>query len=285
MILLMQKSILITGCSSGIGLVTAQFLKNQGYQVFATARKAADLAQLQQLGLEAIECDVNDSASIQMAVKNVLAKTNGELYALINNAGFGMPGALEDLSREQLRTQFETNVFGLQEMTNAVLPTMRKQKEGRIINISSLLGIVSLPFRGAYNASKYAVEGLSDTLRLELAGTGIYVSMIEPGPIESQFRATAIRKAKENLPKSNTVHQTTYDFMLKHFEEVKDDSAFTLPPEAVAKKILKALESKNPKARYPVTFPTYFFAYAKRWLPTCALDWILRKISKAELKK
>lgn len=268
----------------GIGLSTALFLKQHGYRVFATARKQTDLDQLQTFKLEAIQLDVNDSASIKIAVQTVLEKTSGQLYGLINNAGFGMAGALEDLSREQLRTQFETNVFGLQEMTNAVLPIMRKQKEGRIINISSVLGIISLPYRGAYNASKYAVEGLSDTLRLELAGTGIYVSMIEPGPIQSQFRTTAISKGKENLSNPDTVHKATYDFMLKYFKEVKDNSAFTLPPEAVAKKILKALESKNPKAHYPVTFPTYFFTYAKRCLPTRTLDWILRRISKAELK-
>jgi len=185
---MMQKTILITGCSSGIGFDAAVSLKNRGHRVIASCRRIADVERLQQLGVETIQLDVNDEDSITKGFQLVLEKTRGHLDVLINNAGYGQAGALEDVPRSALIAQFNTNVFGLMELTRQAIPVMRTQGYGRIINISSVLGFISMPFRGAYNASKYAVEGLCDTLRLELKPAGIHVITIEPGPIDSRFR-------------------------------------------------------------------------------------------------
>lgn len=271
----MNKFILITGCSSGIGLCTAHYLQQRGYSVFAAVRKSEDKQRLQALGLNAILLDVNDSASIQNGLAVVLSQTNGRLDALINNAGFGVMGAVEDLTRESLRAQFETNVFGLHELTKQVIPVMRRQKQGRIINLSSVLGFVSMSYRGAYCASKYAVEALSDSLRLELRGTGIHVVLIEPGPIVSQFRQTASAVTRENIDMTTSIHRELYSGMLERQQQQKDSSWFTQGPEAVAKKIFHALESPQPKLRYFVTLPTYFLAILKRLLPARWLDRIL----------
>ncbi len=192
-----NKSILITGCSTGIGLCVAQGLQDRGYRVFATARKKDDVKKLQSLGLESLQLDLDDSQSIQTAVKEILNRTNGTLDALFNNGAYGQAGAVEDLSRDVLRQQFETNVFGWHELTNLVLPVMLKQGHGRIIQNSSVLGFVALKFRGAYSASKYAIEGLTDTLRQELSGTNIFISLVEPGPIESQFRKNSFAMYKK----------------------------------------------------------------------------------------
>ena len=194
-----QKSILITGCSTGIGYCVAKGLKQRGYRVIATARRKESVEQLVSEGFESLQLDLSSSDSIQLAFKEVIKLTDGNLYALFNNGAFGLPGAVEDLSRENLKVQFETNVFGWLELTNLVIPLMRKQGFGRIIQNSSVLGFVAMPFRGAYNASKYAIEGLSDTLRLELKNTNIYISLIEPGPIISQFRANAVTALEQHL--------------------------------------------------------------------------------------
>ena len=186
-----KKSVLITGCSTGIGRSAAEILKQRGYRVFATARKHEDVAQLIEEGFESVQLDLANSASIHAAVKTILHKTDGKLYALFNNGAYGQAGAVEDLTRDMLREQFETNLFGTHELTNLLIPVMRRQGEGRIIQNSSVLGFVSLKYRGAYNASKYALEGLTDTLRMELKGSGIYISLIEPGPIETSFRKNA----------------------------------------------------------------------------------------------
>jgi len=271
----MTKNILITGCSSGIGYAAAKALKARGYHVIATARKDKDVQRLKQEGFSALSLDVNDSDSIAKAVAEVLALTNNRLYALINNAGYGQVGALEDMTRDLMRAQFETNVFGLLELTNAVLPTMRKQGVGRIINISSILGFVAMPFRGAYNASKFAVEGLSDTLRLELKGSQIYVSLIEPGPIVSQFRSTAYASYQEQIDAAASVHKAVYQTMEENFVAKTDKSMFTRGPEAVVKKIIHALESRRPKPRYHVTIPTHMLAFAKRILSARLLDRVL----------
>ena len=196
-----KKSILITGCSSGIGLCVAQALQQRGYRVFATVRKEEDIGKLQAMGLESLQLDLDKSESIHTALKEILKRTNDTLDALFNNGAYGQAGALEDLSRDVLRQQFETNVLGWHELTNLVLPVMLKQGHGRIIQNSSVLGFVALKFRGAYCASKYAIEGLTDTLRQELSGTNIYISLIEPGPVESQFRANAFAAYKKNVNK------------------------------------------------------------------------------------
>ncbi len=273
-----DKSILITGCSSGIGLCVAEGLKARGYRVFATARKETDAQQLRADGFESLRLDLTDSDSITAAVDEILARTNGTLDALFNNGAYGQPGAVEDLSRDALRAQFETNLFGSHELTNQILPVMRRQGHGRIIQNSSVLGFVALRYRGAYNASKYALEGLSDTLRLELAGTDIHVSLIEPGPVTSRFRENAFKAYQENIDPDNSVHRDKYLAMEARLKTEGPAVPFTLPPEAVLKKVIHALESRRPRARYYVTFPTYLFGFLKRVLSTRLLDKILNKV-------
>ena len=277
-----EKSILITGCSSGIGLCVAEGLHARGYRVIASARKAEDVAMLQQRGLDALQLDLSDSASINNAVDEVLRRCDGKLYALFNNGAYGQPGAVEDLSREVLREQFETNLFGTHELTCKLLPVMRQQGYGRIIQNSSVLGIISLPFRGAYNSSKYALEGLSDTLRLELHGSNIFVSLVEPGPVESRFRANAFAKYQQNIDKEQSVFCDTYERMERRLTKEGPAAPFTLPPEAVLEKVIHALESEHPRARYYVTFPTYLFGTLRRLLSSRALDWVLRRVSRGE---
>jgi NAD(P)-dependent dehydrogenase (short-subunit alcohol dehydrogenase family) len=276
-ILSKKRAVLVTGCSSGIGLGTARVLRSHGYRVFATARREEHLVSLTQEGFEALHLDLRDSLSIKSLAQEVLDKTEGRLYGLFNNSGYGQPGAVEDLTRDALREQIEVNLLGTHELTSAVIPAMRKAGEGRIIVCSSVLGLVALKFRGAYCASKFALEGLFDALRIELRGSGVHVSLIEPGPIESRFRANAFLKFKEYVQVSGSVHQASYEQMITRLEKPDIASRFTLPAEAVAVKVLAALESNPPKSRYYVTFPTYLLGYARRFLPTSALDWLLLK--------
>lgn len=274
-----NKTILISGCSSGIGKRTAEILKDRGYRVFATARKALDVAELEKAGFESFPLDLADSDSIRNCVREVLKASDGKLYALFNNAGFGIPAAVEDLSREALRAQFETNVFGLIELTNLIIPVMRQQGEGRIIQNSSVLGLAPFPFRGAYNASKFAIEGITDTLRMELHQSGIVVSLIEPGPIISQFRENGHQAFLKYIDAENSHHKLNYAAMEKRLLKKGPVAPFTLPPEAVAKKVIHALESPRPKIRYYVTIVTYIFAFLRRVLPFWLLDKALLRAS------
>jgi NAD(P)-dependent dehydrogenase (short-subunit alcohol dehydrogenase family) len=276
------KSILITGCSSGIGLCVATGLRQRGYRVFATARREQDVVRLQEQGLESLQLDLTESHSIRCAVDDVLARTDGCLDALFNNGAYGQAGAVEDLSRDVLRAQFETNLFGTAELTNRIIPVMRRQGYGRIIMNSSVLGLVSLPYRGAYSASKFALEGIADTLRLELAGSGIAVSLIEPGPIESRFRANSLEIFKRTIDIANSAHRRHYEGVLRRLEKPGPAAPFTLPPEAVLKRVIHALESRRPRRRYYVTFPTYLFAALRRVLPYAALDRMLAHVSRGE---
>jgi short-subunit dehydrogenase len=277
-------NILITGCSSGIGACAAEMCQQRGYNVIATVRKPEDAISLQQKGITTTLLDLTDSASIQQAVSFSLRHFQNKLDVLFNNAAFGQPGAVEDLSRDVLRQQFETNVFGTQELSNLVITQMRKQTFGRIVYNSSVLGFVSMPYRGAYNASKYALEGLADTLRLELFNTNIHISLIEPGPILSQFRANAFLKYQQHIDKKISPHRDTYTSMEKRLSKQGSAVPFTLGPETVVNKLIHAIESKRPKIRYYVTFPTYLFAVLKRFLPHRMLDWILIKASQDEHK-
>lgn len=273
------KTILITGCSSGIGLCCAEGLKARGYRVFATARKPEDVARLRAAGFESFRLDLTDSRSIREAVEAVLAATGGELYALFNNGAYGQPGAVEDLSREVLREQFETNLFGTHELTTLLIPVMRRQGYGRIVQNSSVLGFAAMSYRGAYNASKYALEGLSDTLRLELMGSGVQVSLIEPGPILSRFRDNAFAMYLKHIRPDASVHRETYRAMEARLQTAGPAVPFTLGPEAVLAKLIRALESPRPKARYYVTFPTFLFGFLKRILTDRALDAILKRVT------
>ena len=269
------KTIFITGCSSGIGYTTAIELKKRGYRVICSARKAEDVSRLQAEGFECLALDLADSASIQLAVSSLAALTGERVDALFNNGAFGQPGAVEDLSREALRNQFETNFFGTHELTNLLIPMMRRQGQGRIIYNSSILGFVAMKFRGAYNASKFALEGLADTLRLELQGSGIHVVLIEPGPIESHFRRNAFEMYRRYIDPSRSFHKDTYRQMEERLQKPGPAAPFTLPATAVAEKVILAVESRKPKCRYRVTVPTYLFACLKRLLPTIWLDKIL----------
>jgi len=272
-----QKTVLITGCSSGIGYCVANGLKQRGYRVIATARRDESVEQLKDEGFESLQLDLSNSESIQQAFQQIMQLSNGKLYALFNNGAFGLPGAVEDLTRDNLKFQFETNVFGWLELTNLVIPVMRNQGYGRIIQNSSVLGFVAMPFRGAYNASKYAIEGLSDTLRLELKNTNIHISLIEPGPIISQFRANAVKALQQHIDIENSVHREKYLGVLERLNKKGPAAPFTLPPEAVLKRVIYALESKRPKPRYYVTFPTYLFAFLKRFTSHRQLDHLLAK--------
>ena len=279
-----MRSVLITGCSTGIGRYIAEALSAKGYRVFASARRLKDIEELKQKGIATLQIDVENSESIRKGVDFVLEQTDGRLYGLFNNAGYGQAGAVEDISRDLLRQQFETNLFGLHELTNLVLPTMRKYGEGRIIQHSSVLGLVAMKYRGAYNASKFAIEGLTDTLRQELQGSGIYVSLIDTGPVTSNFRKNSLLAFKRNIDMENSVHRETYQAVLRRLESEDNGAPFTLGPEAVFKKVVLALESKKPKARYYVTIPTHAFAFLKRVLPGWALDCLLIKAAGAENK-
>ncbi|MCF7964419.1 MAG: SDR family oxidoreductase [Methylobacter tundripaludum] len=273
-----SKTILITGCSTGIGHTTAVELKKRGHKVIATARKPEDVTRLQQEGFTAIQLDLADSNSIQQAVGSAIELSGGKIDALFNNGAFGQPGAVEDLSRDVLRFQFETNLFGTHELTNLVIPLMREQGHGRIIYNSSVLGLVAMTYRGAYNASKFALEGLADTLRLELYGAGIHISLIEPGPILSDFRKNAFALYKKNIDPAHSYHKETYKAMEARLQKEGPATPFTLPASAVTEKVIHALEAKRPKMRYYVTFPTYLFAFLKRILPMSWLDALVRRV-------
>lgn len=270
-----EKSILITGCSSGIGLCVADGLKQRGYRVFATARNPDDVDRLTSNGHEALQLDVRDPESINQAVDEILSRTANKLYALFNNAGYGQPGAVEDLTRNILREQFETNFFGTFELTNRVIPVMRQQRHGRLIFNSSVLGFAAMRYRGAYNASKFAMEGLCDTLRLELENTGIHISIIEPGPITSKFRSNAMAAFVKNIDTQNSFYKESYAVMGARLTKKEPAVPFTLGPEAVLDKVIHSLESNRPKVRYYVTLPTYLFAFLRHILPY--RDWVLKK--------
>ena len=274
-----ERAVLITGCSSGIGECVALGLKARGYRVFASARKEADVERLESMGLESVKLDLRDADSISAALEWALARTGGKLYGLFNNGAYGQPGAVEDLTTDVLRAQFETNFFGWHELTRNVLPVMRRQGFGRIIQNSSVLGFVALKWRGAYNSSKFALEGLTDTLRMELAGSRIFVCLIEPGPITSRFRENAYAAFKANIDAEHSPYREDYRRIEARLACESDEQAFTLPGEAVLDKVIHALESSRPKPRYHVTVPTHALAFARRVLPTRWLDAILRSAS------
>ena len=273
-----KKSILNTGWSSGIGYDAAHGLTARGWRVFATCRKETDCIRLRHEGLESFVLDYADEASVSAALAEVLNATGGTLDALFNNGAYALPGAAEDLPRAGLRELFETNVFGWHDLTRQVIPVMRAQGAGRIVNCSSVLGLVVAPWRSAYNASKFAIEGLTDTLRLEMRGTGIHIVLIEPGPVTSQIRQNAVVAFEKWIDWENSVRADEYrSTLIKRLYEKRGKDRFELPASAVTLKLIHALESPKPKPRYFVTTPTYIMSSLKRILPTKALDWILAK--------
>lgn len=273
-----MKTILITGCSSGIGRAVALGLKSNNYQVLATARREEDVRELERLGFQAHILDLRQPSSIAAAVDWGMNVSDGQIYGLFNNGAYGQPGAVEDLTRDCLREQFETNLFGTHDLTTRLIPQMRAHNEGRIIQNSSLLGYVSLRFRGAYNASKHALEGLTDTMRLELRGSGIHVSIIEPGPITSNFRKNALAALERNINVNKGAFAAGYQATLARLTKEGPAAPGTLPAEACLAPVLHALSSNNPKLRYRVTWPAHFFAVMKRVLPGKTLDSLLARV-------
>lgn len=273
-----MRNILITGCSSGIGLETAKILKQNGLKVYASARKQEDVEMLKNLGFETFLLDITNAKQISDALTTIVKK-DAKIDAVFNNAGFGQPGALEDISTEVLKEQFETNFFGLHELTRQVLPLMRAQGYGKIIQHSSVLGLISLKFRGAYNASKYAIEGLADTLRLELSNTKIHVCTINTGPVTSKFRDNAVKKFQDNVDQKKSAYKHEYETQLNaRLNNDKDTTLFNLPASAVAKVVLNIMNVDSPKPRYYVTKATYILGFFKRILSTSLLDALLKKI-------
>jgi NAD(P)-dependent dehydrogenase (short-subunit alcohol dehydrogenase family) len=269
-----HKSILITGCSSGIGAVAAHILRGRNWRVFATARKPEDVARLKDLGFESFRLDYEDPESIKTTAEAVLRATDGELDAVFNNGAYAVPGALEDIPTEAMRALFEANFIGWHDLTRQLIPAMRANKSGRIVQCSSVLGFVALKYRGAYTASKFALEAYSDTLRQELKGSGVHVSLIEPGPIDTRFTQNALANfdrwiGAEGMKAS--LHRRTYEKRRIRMEK-GDPGPFKLPSEAVVKRLIHSVEAKRPKARYHVTIPTTVMAVAKWVLPTSLLD-------------
>ena len=272
----MEKTILITGCSSGIGHDAAHGLKRAGWRVFATCRKEEDCARLRSEGLESFALDYADDASIRVAFDEALSRTGGTLGAIFNNGAFACPGAVEDLPTDALRAIFNVNLFGYHELTRLALPVMRKQGYGRIVNCSSVLGLVGIRWRGAYVATKFAMEGLTDVLRLEMADTPIRAILIEPGPITSKIRVNSIPHFERWIDWQHSPRKAQYEAsLLKRLYEKRGPDRFELPASAVTAKLLQALESPRPRARYYVTTPTYLMGTARRILPQRLLDWVL----------
>lgn len=273
-----MRTILITGCSTGIGLAAARALKGRGWRVLATARKPDDLEHLEKVeGLEALPLELTEPASIAACVAEALRRTGGTLDALYNNAGFGTIGAVEDVSAELVRRHLDVNVVAVHELSRLVVPVMRRQGHGRIVMCSSVLGFISGPYRGAYCASKFALEALSDALRMEVARDNIRVSIIEPGPIESQFAATAVATLKDTVDVARSVHRAHYALRIAEME-AGGRTRFRLGPAAVVEKLVHALESPRPKARYKIGLPTRGAAVLKRLLPDRWLDRIVGRM-------
>lgn len=273
-----MQNIFITGCSTGIGFQTALTLKENGYKVYASARKEEDVQKLKELGFDALKVDVTIKEDITKALEYILKKDE-KLDAIFNNAGYGQPGAVEDITTETLKEQFETNLFGLHEATIQAMKIFRKQGFGKVIQHSSVLGIISLKFRGAYNASKYAIEGLADTMRQEVSASNIYISTINTGPVTSKFRENALKKFNQNVDIENSFFTPTYKKELKdRLENDKDTTPFNLPATSVANVVLKIMQTQKPKPRYYVTKATYILGFAKRILSTSLLDKLLNRI-------
>ncbi len=273
----MRKTVLMTGCGSGIGLASARRMRAAGWRVLATVRRAEDAQRIERdHGLEALVVELSDPRSIGSCIDRAIEMTGGRIDGLFNNAAYGQIGAVEDVSVEDLRRQFEVNVFAAHDLAHRVIPLMRKAGSGRIVQCSSVLGLVSGPYRGAYSASKFALEALSDSMRLELRGTGISVSLIEPGPIRTKFLATALDTFERTIDMDASPHRAAYRMRLAAMR-AGGNERFKLEPEAVAEKVRHALESANPKPRYFVTTPTYAADALRRLLPTGMLDRIVAR--------
>lgn len=272
-------TVLVTGCSSGIGLDAARTLRQRGWRVLATCRDPADCDRLAAEGLESFPLDLADAEGLAAAVALAMERCAGRIDALVNNGAYAIPGAVEDLPRKALQAIFETNLFGQIDLTNRLLPAMRAAGAGRIVMVSSVLGLVAAPWRGAYVATKFALEGITDSLRLELAGSGIHVALVEPGPIDTPFRRKSIPHFERHVDWRASPHRAAYEARLLRRlyapETVPD--RFQLPPAAVTARLVHALESPRPRPRYFVTTPTHVANLLRRLLPAAGLDWVMRR--------
>ncbi|MEJ6399313.1 SDR family NAD(P)-dependent oxidoreductase [Yoonia sp. 208BN28-4] len=274
----MTRSILITGCSSGLGYDAAHGLRARGWRVFASCRKQADCDRLIAEGFESPRIDYADIDTIYNGLAEVLEATGGTLDALYNNGAYACPGAVEDLSGAALQEIFASNVFGYQDLTRAVIPIMRAQGHGRIINCSSVLGLVGLKWRGAYVATKYALEGLTDVLRIEMRDTPLHIILIEPGPITSDIRKNSVPHFEKWIDVGGSARSGEYAELHDRLYKDNGKDTFELPASAVTKKLVHALESRRPRPRYFVTFPTYLMGTLRRILPTRVLDMITSRV-------
>ncbi len=275
----MQKTILITGCSSGIGLDAARGMRDRGWRVFASCRQQQDCDRMRDEGFDSPLIDYTRPDTITDGLKQVLTATGGGLDVLFNNGAHGLPGAVEDLPTEALRDIFESNFFGWHELTRQVLPVMRAQGHGRIVQNSSILGLVTFPWRGAYVATKYAIEGLTDTLRIELTDTNIHVILIEPGPVTSKIRENSIPHFERYVDwRASPLRARYEESLLKRLYESKGPDRFELPASAVTAKLIHACESPRPRPRYYVTTPTHIAGFLRRILPTRSIDRILARL-------
>lgn len=273
-----KRRVVVTGASSGIGYELALNLRQYGYRVIATARTDEQLEKLRSLGLTCVQLELEKHGSVAAAVDEIVRLCHGQLFALVNNAAYGQPGAVEDLERAVLEKQFAVNLFGTHQLTRALLPQLRAGDGGRIINISSILGLVAFPWQGAYNASKFALEGLSDTMRLELRGSNVHISLIEPGPIRSRFRSNALRAFHSDIDWQQSHHVDSYRRVSGYYAANSHPTPFTGAPQHVCKRVRHALCSPRPKAHYYVTLPSYFLATCRRLLPYSLMDRLLSKL-------
>lgn len=275
----MTKTILITGCSSGIGLCAAHSLRARGgWHVIASCRKLEDVARLTEEGFDCIELDVARPDSIERGFAEALFRADGQLDALFNNAGYGLPAAIEDVPPAALREIFETNVFGLHDLTRRAVAHMRHQGHGRIVQHSSALGRIPLPWRGAYTATKHAVEGLADTLRIELRGSGVHVSILNTGPVTSSFRVNSIPHFERWIAWEDSAQADRYRTgLLPHLYQDTGKAPFQLEPDAVVAKLIHALEAPRPRARYGITTATHIAEWGRRLLPQSGIDWLVSR--------
>ncbi len=275
----LTQTILITGCSSGIGYDCAHFLRENGWRVFASCRKPSDCDRLAAEGFDAPRIDYEDEASIETGLAAVLDATGGRLDALFNNGAYGIPGAVEDVPRAALRQNFEANLFGYHDLTLRVLPVMRAQGHGRVLNCSSVLGFATMRWRGAYNSTKFALEGLTDTLRLEMRDTPIKIVLIQPGPISTAIRQNSITQFERWIDWESSAHRQRYEDNLleRLYAEDTGPDLFELPARRVSLKVLRALNAPKPKTRYKITVPTHVMAGFRRILPRQTFDWILAR--------
>jgi len=277
-----MRSILITGCSTGIGYDAAHALAARGWTVFAGCRQEKDVGRLKAEGLNAVLIDYENTETFAPALGEVLSQTDGKLDALFNNGAYGIPGAVEDLPINALRQIFEANLFGWHELTRQIIPIMRAQGSGRIVQCSSVLGLTAMPWRGAYNATKFALEGLTDTMRLELKGSGIQVALIEPGPITTKFRVNARAQFDRWIDWKNSAISERYaeELVPRLYKSAEDATPdlFELGTEAVTAKLIHALEAKKARPHYYVTTATYIAAICRRLLPVQIQDYIWSKV-------